>query len=305
MILIVKRLEALAVKGASDHDLRAVQLLVVEGVHGLTVFEHNVVGNVYDVVDGTNARRAKSHAKPKGRGSDLDVLDHSCRIAVAEVGGIDADGEMIFDLVAVACTLNGGGRKLPLAVEGNGGLAGKTNNRETVGAVGGDLKLNHLIVKEKCLLDVHAHLVCKLVTENEDAVLDGIGHIVKSKIQLGDGAEHTVRLHATELAVLDGDVAGELCHGDGGGYDSTLKYVLCARNNLGGLAATDVHLADPQVVGVGVAFHGNDPGDHHVLNVRAEDLIALDLGARVGHAVAIILDIDIADVNEVSKPFHR
>ena len=304
MILVVKRLECLAVAGASYHDARAVKLSVIEGVHGLAVFQHNIVGDVNDIVDGTNARRAQSHAEPQGRGGDLDILDHACRIAEAQVGRVNAHGKVIFDLIAVATALHNGLVQLELTVEGHGSLAGKTDHREAIGAVGGNFKLHHLVVEHKRLADVHTQLVLILGIENENAVFLLARHIVRGQSQLAHGAKHTVGLYAAQLACLDGYVAGQLGHGDRRGDDGALKDVLRARDDLCHIAAAEIHLADQQMVAVFVGGDLLDLCDDNIFDVVAKHGVALDLGAGVGHAVAVILNIHIADVNVVRQPFH-
>ena len=54
-------------------------------MHGLTVLQHDVVGDVNDIIDGTHAIRTQTLPQPLGRGADLDICDHTGGIAVAEV----------------------------------------------------------------------------------------------------------------------------------------------------------------------------------------------------------------------------
>ena len=148
MIDIVKRLEALTVSGAAHTNGRAVKLGVIKGVHRLTVFKHNVVGNIHDVVDGANTCGAKTHAQPHGRGRNAHVLYDLCGIAVAEIGCFDANSKIVFYPIAVATALHHGGGNSQLAPKGSRRFARKTDYGKAIGAVRGDLKFHGGIVKQ-------------------------------------------------------------------------------------------------------------------------------------------------------------
>ena len=302
MILVIKRLEKLAVTSSSYVDCGAVQHCVVERVHRLTVFKHYVVGNVNDVVDGTNTCGAKSHSEPEGRGSDLNVLNYLCRIAEAEVAVADLNRKIVVDLITVAKLLYSGSGDVEGLIEADSSLTSETDNRETVGTVRGDLKLNNSVVQHESFLYIHTDLVLILLGENEDSVLDRVGHIVESKIKLGDRAEHTVGGNASEFACLNGDVTGKVCYGNSRGNDVACMYVLRAGNDLSNLAA-DVNLADPEVVGVGVTLHGNDLSYLYVLDVLAENLVAFNLRTGVGHSVAVFFSGNTVCICKIVKPF--
>ena len=302
VILVVERLEKLTVGSAAHVDSRAREHSVVKRVHRLTVLEHYVVGYVDDVIDRTNTCRAESHPEPKRRGLDLYVLYDLCGIAVAEVGVAYLDRKIIFDLISVAKLLDGGGGDIQGLIEADRGLASKTDDRKTVGAVGGYLELNDGIVKQERFLDVHADLVLKVLSENEDAVLDRLGHIVECEIQFCDRAEHSVRLNAAELACLDGNVTRKMRNGDSRGDDVALVDVLRARDDLSH-RLSDVDLTDPEVVGVGVALHFENLCNDHVADILAENLVALYLRARVGHSVAVFLCGDTVCICKIVKPF--
>ena len=54
--------QGLAVLGFPHHDLAGGNIAVIKGVHGLAVFQHDVVGDVHDVIDGTHAVGAQTAA---------------------------------------------------------------------------------------------------------------------------------------------------------------------------------------------------------------------------------------------------
>ena len=272
-------------------------------MHGLTVLKHDVVGNVNNVVDGANARCAQTHTHPKGRGRDLYVLDNSCCIAVAEVGCRNANREIVINFVAVATTLYCGSGELQLAVEGDSRLACKTDNRETVGAVRGDLKLNAGIVQQENVTNVGTELVSAVLIKNENAVFFLAGALVGGQLQFTHRAEHTKGINSAELTCLNGNVTGELCYGQSCGNKRANKYVLRTGYDLNiRTLVTCIQLADPKVIRIGVLLHSSDLCHNYVFNILAKNLKALNLRAGNGQAIAVFFIADVADVNEIRKP---
>ena len=74
-----------------------------------------------------------------------------------------------------------------------------------------------------------------------------------------------------------------------------------AGDYLNGLDLTDIYLADPHMVGIGVLFHGEDLADENVFDLRAHILICLDLRAGQGHSLGKLMVVNIADGNAVNK----
>ncbi len=89
MLLAVQGYERFIRLSPTYHNAVAVQAVVVEGVQGLAQFQHNIVGNVYDVVDGPNALSLQSLSQPKRRRLDGNILNHPGGIARAEVRVLD------------------------------------------------------------------------------------------------------------------------------------------------------------------------------------------------------------------------
>ena len=117
-------------------DLSLVDGSQVKGVHGLAVFQHDVVGNVHDVVDGAHAHGAQPLPHPLGGGDNLHVADHPGGVAGAQVGG---GGLHIQQLHQVAL-----GPALDLRLVeaqgdavGGGGLRARPMTERPVGGVGG------------------------------------------------------------------------------------------------------------------------------------------------------------------------
>ena len=73
-----------------------------------------------------------------------------------------------------------------------GSFTRKTRHRKAIGAVGGYLELNYLVVEAYCLADILAHGLIAVVAENKYTVLDGVGKVMHRKPQFIKRAEHTV-----------------------------------------------------------------------------------------------------------------
>ena len=125
-------------------------------MHGLAVFEHDVVGDVDDVVDGAHTAVAQSLAHPARRRSDLDVFHHARGVARAEVAVLNVNVDKVGDAAAAAVRL--GRVQLKGALERRARLAGKANDGKAVGAIRRDLKLDDGIVKAEDVRHVEARL---------------------------------------------------------------------------------------------------------------------------------------------------
>ena len=94
--------EGLALGGAADDDGGdavgvAGEESKVEGVEGLPGLEHHEVGDVHDVVDGAEADHGEACLKPAGARPHADAAEDARGVAMAGLGGVDADGELFID----------------------------------------------------------------------------------------------------------------------------------------------------------------------------------------------------------------
>ena len=109
-LIAVQGLDGLPVPGGADDDVAALHAGEVKGVHGLAVFQHHVVGDVHDVVDGADAGVAQPFPHPCGGGLDLHVLHHPGGVPGAEVAVLNVDVHQFGDGAAAA--LDHGGVEL-------------------------------------------------------------------------------------------------------------------------------------------------------------------------------------------------
>ena len=242
--------ELFALSGTADDDLPAVDIAVVEGVHGLAVLQHDVVGDVHDVVDGPHSHGAKPLPHPLGGGGDLHVAHHPGGVPGHQIGGGGLHVQQLGEH-AVRPALHLRGVEGEGLVKGSRRLPGQADDGQAVRAVGGDLELHHMVVQADDGLDVVSGPAVLL--EDEDAVGDAVGELLLLGVEVGQGADGPAL-----------GVEGHQIHG---------VEVLTARLHRGahGLAV----LRPQQAAGPAAVPQGLDlphPGAHHR---------AVDLGPRL------------------------
>ena len=138
--------DQLAGRRGPHDDHVAEQLREVEGVLGLPALHQHVVRDIHHVVHRPQADGLEAALHPVGRGAHLDVGEHACGVAWAEVGVVDLDSREVGD---------GGGQLVELdvgdaeRVGGEGGdLACDADVAEQVGPVRGDLHLDADVVAD-------------------------------------------------------------------------------------------------------------------------------------------------------------
>ena len=184
-------------------------------------------------------------------------------------------------------------RTLPLAVSGGGNIGHACAYNRTADLIprfdvrrdGGLLRINGLVVVQQC-----------------GGGNGGIGEIPLVQTQLTEGAEHSVREDAPELAPLDLLPAGEDRLVKSHGHQVPLVDIPRAGDDLDGLVLPHIHPAYPHVVRVRVALHGRDPARCHVGDLCAQVLRPLHLGAGEGHGLGEILVIGV-NGDELVEPF--
>ena len=297
----VQCLDGLAGAGVADNDLVALDILDVKGVHRLAVLEHDVVGDVDDVVDRAHAAGAQTLAHPARGRADLDIFDDSGHIALAELLVLHLNREIVVDVAAAALDLRL--MEVERLVEGGRRLAGKTDDRQAVRAVRGDLKLDGGVVAAQRRGDVLADLAVLL--DEEDAVLDGVREVAFGQAQLTQRAEHAVGHHASELALGDLDAVWQLGFVQGHRHDVACMDVGRASHNLHRLPLADIQLADHQMVGVRVLFHRQNLADHYVFDLIKFGFPAFYLRAGHTHCFGEIPHRDFPNIDIIFQPSHR
>ena len=220
--------DGLARGGIAYHDLAVLDILEIEGVHGLAVFQHDIVGDIDDVIDGADTAGTQALLQPAGRGRYLDIADDGRHIALAELGIFHPDLQQVVYIAAGA--LYHGGMQMQRQAVGCSGFPCQTNDGKAIGTVGGDFEFHDGIIEADGGADVLADGAGFL--QDEDAVLDSVGEIVGGEPQLLERAEHTVGFHAAQLAAGNGDAAGQVGFVQGSGDQIAHMDILGAGDDL-------------------------------------------------------------------------
>ena len=285
----------------TDDDLLGGNIAIVKGMHGLTVFQHDIVGDIDDVVNGADTVGTESLAEPLGGGGDLHIANHTGGVAVAE----SICGNLYIDHVRKLTLCAATDDRLVVLhrqVEGGGRLTGKANERIAVGTVVGDFEFYHRVIIADDGVDVITGLA--ILFQNPDAVLDGIGNVVEGQVQLLNGAEHAIGDLTPELALGNLDTAGETGIVKSGGNQVTLLHVLCAGDDLYRLFLAHIYLTDPHVVGVGVALNGQDLAYDNIADLSIQPFIGLDLLTGYGESFYIFFIGNVGQIHEfLMEPF--
>ena len=146
----VQRGDGFAGASAADPQLAAAEEVEVEGVHGMARLDHDVIGDVHEVVDRTDVRRLETRRHPGGGGSDGDACERR-RVARAQVERVrlDRDRQGVAGTARRAGAVRNvvvrqGRERQRFAVDGRD-LARNADDAETVGTVGGYLEVQHRV----------------------------------------------------------------------------------------------------------------------------------------------------------------
>ena len=180
----------------ADNDLVSFYIFNIECVHWLTVLEHNVVCDIYDIVDWTNTACTKSFSHPTWGWSDLNIFYNTCNVSLTEFFVLNLYRKIIVDIAAAA--LYNRCMQVDRFIKGNGNFSCQTDNRQAVRTIWCDFKLNTGIVAADCGSDVLTWFAVFL--NQEDAILDRVWEITFCEVELTQRTHHAVRHNTSELA---------------------------------------------------------------------------------------------------------
>ncbi len=167
----------------------------VEGVQRLAPAEHHVVGHVDDVVDGPHAGVRETRLEPGRRLAHLDAADDPRRVARAQVGVRDLDGDGLGRRGAAEDGGLGDGRRRQLDAGRRRDLTGDAVDAEAVGPVGGELQLEHGLADRQVVLQGLAHDPVRGQHDDAGALL------LEAELLLAH--HHAVALDAAQVGLLE------------------------------------------------------------------------------------------------------
>ena len=244
-------------------------VVVVEGVQGLAVLQHHVVGHVHHVVDGTLPRLQKPVLHPPGRRADPYSLNHACGVPGAQRGVDYLHVHQSFDRLAI---FRIGEVRLPYRrARQRRNLPGDAQHGQAVRPVGRDIQVKDHVAQ--VLLQRPA--LRRVLRQDQDAL------VVGAKGQLALGADHARRLHAADpgrlqrLHVSRPGVDQARAH-PGEGHLLPRGYVGSAAYD-GQLLAFQADRRQPQAVRVGMWVNADHVSHKHVVPGAAHNLDAPNL----------------------------
>ena len=178
--------QLLALLRPANNDLAPLYVAVVEGVHRLAVLQHDIVGDIHDVVDGAHAHSPQPLPHPLGGGGDLYVSHHPGGVPRAQVGRRSFHVQQLHQ-GTLGPALDQGLMEAQGLVKGGGHFSRQADDRQAVGAVGGDLKLHHMVIQANDRLQVVSGLA--VLAENKDAVWDAVGELCLLGVEVGQSAD--------------------------------------------------------------------------------------------------------------------
>ena len=275
-LVAVQGLDGFALPGGADDDVAALYAGEVKGVHRLAVFQHHVVGDVHDVVDGADAGVPQPLPHPGGGGLDLHVLHHPGSVPGAQLAVLDVDVHQFGDGIAAALYLRG--VELQGPVKGGAGLPCKADDGQAVGPVGCNLKLHHMIVRT----DDHSHIVAGLyiLVQDENTVGNAVGEFFLLRVEVIQGADRIgLGVVCHQVAYVDVGAGGV---GRGGGAADVQGGVILAV----GLGLAFQHLAADH--GTEYLVSGLDVGGDGGL-LRVQRLVVVQQGGGGDDGVGIVM----------------
>jgi hypothetical protein len=166
------------------------------------------------------------------------------------------------------------GRNADLAAEQRAHLAGDTEQRRGVAAVGRDPELEHALAHRHRVGQRRAH--ARVGGQHPDPGVVAFG----GERELAPRADHPLRHHAAQLRLLDRRAARQRRARQRHRHLLARRHVRGAAHDRARCAIPDVDATHAQTVGVGVRLArvdaadrdrreiGTDPLDHHVLEAR-------------------------------------
>ena len=300
MILAVQRAQRFAILGGAYDDLAAAHLVQIKGVHGMAGFQHHIVGDIYNVIDGAHAGGVEHLPQPHGRGRDAHVFDHAGGVARAAGEILHRHLNMIGDIAAHILDRHLGQRQL--GAQRGRGFARDAPGAQAVGAVGQNFKIGHIIVQAEDLAHIGAQGI--ILMENQQARVAHGGVQLHRHADFGAGAEHAAAFYAAQLALFDFVAAGQFGADQRHGHQNALAHVGRAANDLQRLALTHIHRAHVQMVAVFMIAAGQHPADHHVLAFLAQVFNAFHARAVHDHG-AFVLGGRYGNIRVLADPVHR
>ena len=136
-------------------------------MHGLTQLQHNIVGNVNYVANGTHAASTQAALHPLGGLGDFNILQHAGSEARAQLRRFNFNAHIIAGLTCGGFLHVHSGHFQRTAGDG-ADFSSQADNAEAVSAITGQIDIDDGVVKAQNLFYVHAN--GSIRRQNKDAI---------------------------------------------------------------------------------------------------------------------------------------
>ena len=199
--LAVQGLEPVSLLRPAHHNPMPGDGVQIKGMHRLPILLHHVIGDVHQIIDGTDAAGGKPLPHPLRRRPQLDVLADPCTVPGAKLRILYLHADIVMNILLISCHIHKGRHKgLP---EGSRRLSGDSQHAVAVHPVAGDFIFKHRVVKPQQLHRISPYL--SILFKYIDALLRSLRIHASVSPQLLYGAHHALRGNPPQLPCLDPD----------------------------------------------------------------------------------------------------
>ena len=304
--MFVQGHQLFAFAATTNYQSMTSNFIVVISMHGLTKFQHYIVGYVNYVADGAHTASTQTFLHPFRRFGNFNVFQYANGEAGAQFGSFNFNGSHFLS-IATSCFYYVHSRHLQGATGKSCDFASQTDDAKAVCTVSSKVNINNNVIQAQNFFNVNAN--GSISRQNEDAVTLFWKQQLVVNAKLVSTAQHTERiqathfnsgkLHAFRVTAAGRQGAAYNCNGN----DVILFYVLRTGQNLYD-ALTVIHLANPQVVRVRMTFDlGNFTGEY-AFQAFAKVGYGFNFQACTGDFIHQYIDRNIY-INILFKPFQR
>ena len=177
----------------ADNDFLSCNCIHVIGMHRLSKLFHNVIGNIYQVVNGADAVGCQTSLHPFWRRSDFYIFYHSRTVSWAQFCIFHSNLYIVMSVFAVSLYLNY--RRNEFFIKSCRSLSCNTDNTVAVHSVGSNLIFKDHVVQSQSVDSAFSHYC--VFRENINSIFRSFGIKLSGRAKLFNGAHHSIGLHAS------------------------------------------------------------------------------------------------------------
>ena len=276
-------------------------LVIIIGMHWQAQLHHNKVGNIYHIVDGTDAGTLQTLLHPFRRWTDFYILQHPSRETGAQVVSLNIYLQHILSLGCIVL-VDLDFRPLWLVAGEDSYLTNQAKDTEAVTTVGSKLKLQDNIVQPQYLLGRNTYR--GILWQYVNAIQLLWSHIGSIQLQLISRAQHAMGWHSTKLTLGNLLSVRQLGTYHSHWHNLSLTDILGTGNNLYRLLQSYIHGGDYHVVGVRMNHNLLNPAGNDLLQALISTDNILNRNTCHGQLVSQFLG-GFLEIYIVMKPFYR